>query len=331
MNLKKDYKKSEQSTHFQTARAPINEGLSYTFRAFHDKMKKSKLDTNNYIYDLDNTMKINLEMIENILPSILSDKIEEKNKLEEKLKRIKQLYEKRLNFKKLKNENHSKILVQNQILEETKRKKDESLNYFEEKFDELCNGLDKKIIFIKKYQKKFDEVQIYIQRECQYYPRWKKLFDDYEIMPFIVKNENLLIQKKKLLKEIKLIVKEFNIVTKENYYYETKTTKGINEDKATNEYKDLINLYLSKNKIMEQKIKCLKKILNKPNSIYRIKFIKEQYLNNKDQFNEDVKTLINVSILNNSKITENLTVNNISKSSKNLVWDISGIDKTGLI
>ena len=74
-----------------------------------------------------------------------------------------------------------------------------------------------------------------------------------------------------------------------------------------------------------------KKILNKPNSIYRIKFIKEQYLNNKDQFNEDVKTLINVSILNNSKITENLTVNNISKSSKNLVWDISGIDKTGLI
>jgi type I site-specific restriction endonuclease len=88
--------------------------------------------------------------------------------------------------------------------------------YFEEKFEELCNGLEKKIIFIKKYQKKFDEVQIYIQRECQYYPRYKKLFDDYDIMPFILKNENLLISKKKLIHEIKLIVKQFNIITKEN-------------------------------------------------------------------------------------------------------------------
>ena len=294
-------------------------------------MKKSKLDSNNYIYDLNNTMKINLDIIENILPSILSDKVNEKNKLKEQLKRIKQLFEKKLNLKKLKNENKSKILVQNQILEETRRRKEENLNYFEEKFDELCNGLDKKFIFIKKYHKKFDEVQIYIHRECQYFPRWKKLFDDYEILPFIVKNENLLIKKKNLLREIKLIVKEFNIITKENYYYETRTSQGNIEDKGVNKLKDIINLYLSKNKIMEQKIKCLKKILNKPNSIYRIKFIKEQYLNNKDQFNEDVKTLINVSILNNSKITENLTVNNISKSSKNLVWDISGIDKTGLI
>ena len=116
-------------------------------------MKKSKLDSNNYIYDLNNTMKINLDMIENILPSILSDKVNEKNKLEEQLKRIKQLFEKKLNLKKSKNENKSKILVQNQILEETRRRKEENLNYFEEKFDELCNGLDKKFIFIKNIKK----------------------------------------------------------------------------------------------------------------------------------------------------------------------------------
>ena len=80
-------------------------------------MKKSKLDSNNYIYDLNNTMKINLDIIENILPSILSDKVNEKNKLEEQLKRIKQLFEKRLNLKKLKNEN--KRVAMNSLIQGT--------------------------------------------------------------------------------------------------------------------------------------------------------------------------------------------------------------------
>ncbi len=276
-------------------------------------------------------MKINLEMIECVLPTLTFNNIQEKKNLIEKLQKIKQLYEKRLKLKKLKNEVQSKILVQNQILEETKRRSRENLNYFEEKFDELCNGLDKKFIFIKKYQKKFDEVQIYIQRECQYYPRYKKLFDDYEIMPFILKNENLLISKKKLIHEIKLIVKQFNIITKENYYIETRTTHGNNEEKVIDKYKSLIDIYLQKNKIMQEKVNKLKKIYNNAHSVYRLKNITNQYINNKEQVYDDVKTLINVSILNNSKINESLNTNNISKISKNFGWDISRIDKNEII
>ena len=276
-------------------------------------------------------MKINLEVIENILPCMISNNINEKKKLENKLNNIKQLFEKKINLKKLKYENQSKILVQNQVLGEAKRRSKENIEYFEEKFEELCNGLEKKIIFIKKYQKKFDEVQIYIQRECQYYPRYKKLFDDYEIMPFIVKNENLLISKKKLLHEIKLIVKQFNIITKENYYIETRTTHGNVEEKGVDKYKSLIDIYLQKNKIMQEKVNKLKKIYNNAHSVYRLKNITNQYINNKEQVYDDVKTLINVSILNNSKITESLNTNNISKISKNFGWDISRIDKNEII
>ena len=276
-------------------------------------------------------MKINLEVIENILPCMISNNINEKKKLENKLNNIKQLFEKKINLKKLKYENQSKILVQNQVLGEAKRRSKENIEYFEEKFEELCNGLEKKIIFIKKYQKKFDEVQIYIQRECQYYPRYKKLFDDYEIMPFILKNENLLISKKKLIHEIKLIVKQFNIITKENYYIETRTTHGNNEEKVIDKYKSLIDIYLQKNKIMQEKVNKLKKIYNNAHTVYRLNNITNQYINNKEQVYDDVKTLINVSILNNSKITESLNTNNISKISKNFGWDISRIDKNEII
>ena len=124
MNFKKKELKSEQSTHFQTARLPQTEGLSYTFKVFHDKVKKSKIDSNNYIYDLDNTMNINLEMIQNILSSINLN-TENKKKLYEKIKKIKELFEKKQNLKKIKNQYQSKILLQNQILQETKRGKEE--------------------------------------------------------------------------------------------------------------------------------------------------------------------------------------------------------------
>ena len=271
-------------------------------------------------------MKINLEMIECVLPTLTFNNIQEKKNLIEKLQKIKQLYEKRLKLKKLKNEGQSKILVQNQILEETKRRSRENLNYFEEKFDELCNGLDKKIIFIKKYQKKFDEVQIYIQRESEYFPRWKKIFYDYEIMTFIVENENLLISKNNILKEIKLLSEQFNIVTKENNYYELKRILETNEEKKSLKYKDLIDLYLSKNKLIQIQINKLKKILNKSSTIYRLKNITSKieskeftHLND-----EDNKTFLNASYLNYSKLTDTFNTNNMSK---NCAWDISLINK----
>ena len=82
---------------------------------------------------------------------------------------------------------------------------------------------------------------------------------------------------------------------------------------------------------MQEKVNKLKKIYNNAHSVYRLKNITNQYINNKEQVYDDVKTLINVSILNNSKINESLNTNNISKISKNFGWDISRIDKNEII
>ena len=328
MNLKKKELKSEQSTHFQTARLPQNEGLSYTFRVFHDKVKKSKIDSNNYIYDLDNTMNINLEVIQNILSSINLN-TENKKKLYEKINKIKELFEKKQKLKQIKNKCQSKILLQNQLLEETKRGKEENLNYLDEKSDEFTNGLEKKLLCIKKFQKKFDEVQIYIQRECFYFKKWRKKYEDFEILPFILKNENLLITQKNILNEIKLLTNQFYIVSKENYYYAVKTTQNNKEEKEEEyKYKDLIKLLLSKNKIIQEKINKLRKVFNKPTSIYRLNKITDTYKNKNylNNIDEDVRTLINVSLLNNSKATEFLNAN-ITKNSNNFGWDVSCIDK----
>jgi hypothetical protein len=82
---------------------------------------------------------------------------------------------------------------------------------------------------------------------------------------------------------------------------------------------------------MQEKVNKLKKIYNNAHSVYRLKNITNQYINNKEQVYDDVKTLINVSILNNSKITESINTNNISKTSKNFGWDISCINKNEII
>ena len=120
-------------------------------------------------------MKINLEMIECVLPSLTFNNIQEKKNLIEKLQKIKQLYEKRLKLKKLKNEGQSKILVQNQILEETKRRSRENLNYFEEKFDELCNGLDK-LYSLKNIKKNSMKYKYTFKEKVNIFQDGKKFF-----------------------------------------------------------------------------------------------------------------------------------------------------------
>ena len=134
-------KKSEQSTHYQTARLPINEGLSYTFRAYHDKTKKTKIDINNHIFDLENTITINFDLINNIILITDFKNINERNKIKEKFNKIVELYKKRKDLKKNLQESKGKILVQNQILEEVKRNKNENLNNYSDKIDELLNAL----------------------------------------------------------------------------------------------------------------------------------------------------------------------------------------------
>ena len=103
-------------------------------------------------------MSLNLELIDNILPTIHFKNIEERKKIKEKLLNINILVKKRINLLKSKKEIQSKILVDNQIIEEEKRRKDENLSLYEDKIEDIKDNIDKKIIFIKRFQKKYNDI-----------------------------------------------------------------------------------------------------------------------------------------------------------------------------
>ena len=337
INLNRNnFKKSEQSTHYQTARLPINEGLSYTFRAYHEKTKKTKIDINNHIFDLENTITINFDLINNIISITDFKNINERNKIKEKFNKIVELYKKRKEIKKKLQESKGRNLVQNQILEELKRNKNENLNNYSDTIDELLNALEKKVICIKKYQKKYDEVDDYIKGQCIYSQKWKRNFNEFEILPFLLENENLLLAKDELINNINDLNSGIIITTRENKEYKNKKLI-INDNSNSNsnsKYDNLIENYITNNKIIENKNNKMKKLLNKItelqyNSNYKIKISKIK--NNVSNILESDKNSMNHSLVSYNKLSDNYISTNQSKLIKNSIWDISCIEKTEFI
>ena len=281
-------------------------------------------------------MSLNLELIDNILPTIHFKNIEERKKIKEKLLNINILVKKRINLLKSKKEIQSKILVDNQIFEEEKRRKDENLSLYEDKIEDIKDNIDKKIIFIKRFQKKYNDIEVYIRRECLSFPRWKKLFSEYEIITFLIENENLIRLKNELYKDIKnydsylkLLIKEnIELKKRDECIYSFDENKNDNED--NNKYNELINEYNSKNKFL---LNNINKIKNKLKAVsYKYNNISNYFIfkNNESNLNSNnnINDTIDEKNLNITNITNTIYGANISKiSKKEQIWDISEISK----
>jgi len=281
-------------------------------------------------------MSLNLELIDNILPTVHFKNIEERKKIKEKLHNINILVKKRINLLKSKKDLQSKILVDNQIIEEEKRRKDENLSLYEDKIEEIKNNIDKKIIFIKRFQKKYNDIEIYIRRECLVFPRWKKIFSEYEIITFLIENENLIRLKNELYKDIKnydsylkhLIKENIELKKRDECVYSFEENKFGNED--NNKYNELINEYNSKYKFL---LNNVNKIKNKfKNITYKYNNISNyfQIKNNESNIvsNNNINDTIEEKNLNITNITNTIYGSNISKiSKKEQIWDISAISK----
>ena len=281
-------------------------------------------------------MSLNLELIDNILPTIHFKNIEERKKIKEKLLNINILVKKRINLLKSKKEIQSKILVDNQIFEEEKRRKDENLSLYEDKIEDIKDNIDKKIIFIKRFQKKYNDIEVYIRRECLSFPRWKKLFSEYEIITFLIENENLIRLKNELYKDIKnydsylkLLIKEnIELKKRDECIYSFDENKNDNED--NNKYNELINEYNSKNKFL---LNNINKIKNKLKAVsFKYNNISNYFIfkNNESNLNSNnnINDTIDEKNLNITNITNTIYGANISKiSKKDQIWDISEISK----
>ena len=214
------------------------EGVDYSFRGNFDiiinnkekkeeinhfKQRKNEIQIQHHIYDLEKTISLNQDMINKVIPSLYISQ-ENKKILLNKIEKIYKYYNNKQEYRfKIKNIN-SKILMNKQIIEEIKRRKDEILFMHKDQINNMEHSVNKKGNAVKLSQKKFKEVEIFIQRESkkeenlEKYGRWQT----FTLIPFMKKNEELLKRKfyyetqiKKLKEKIDIIEKESNIYKKE--------------------------------------------------------------------------------------------------------------------
>lgn len=228
-----------------------------------NKLPKKKLEIENHIKDLENTLKINQEYIYNII-LVLPIKQKKKKKLIDTLERIKLLCNEKKKFRKEEVDISSKILINKQIIEEIKRRYNENLIFQNDKISNFKENVNKKTILVKNFLKKFNELEIFVQRECVYpenkekYGKWKT----FTVTPFMKKNE-FLIKKKKIYeidnKNKKNILAQINAET--NFIKQSKNIRiNFTERNEFNKYNlNLIhNYYLNYFSIRKNEIELLK-------------------------------------------------------------------------
>jgi hypothetical protein len=210
---------------------------------------------------------------------ILELKQNEKNKLIANITKISNFFNEKKNYRKKKNEINSKMLINKQIIEEIKRRRDEGYLMYKDQMTNLSESVTKKTSLVKQFQKKFSEVEIFIQRECQTedhiekYGKWKT----FTVIPFMKKNEDILKKKCFYEEEVNNKKKDIENLEKENELLKEQIEKNkninlnnnniiINDDKdkinKINEYYDkVINL----NKKEIELMKCRRNIISDVN------------------------------------------------------------------
>jgi len=127
------------------------------------------------------------------------------------------LFEKRKMLRKEKDKTRSKLLMDQQILEEFKRRSEENNAYYLEQVDEINENIEKKEEFIKSYEKKFNEVEIYVQRQSRkgINPNYDYLIG-FEIIPYISVNNTFSLIIRQLNENLKNVRNDLNSLLKEN-------------------------------------------------------------------------------------------------------------------
>ena len=189
-----------------------------------------------HISDLENTVLINQECINKMLP-VLELKQNERNKLISNINKITNYFNEKKNYRKKKNEINSKMLINKQIIEEIKRRRDEGYLMYKDQMTNLSDSVTKKTSLVKQFQKKFSEVEIFIQRECQtedhieQYGKWKT----FTVIPFMKKNEDILKKKCFYEEEVNNKKKDIEDLEKENDILKKQIEKNINNNNIINE------------------------------------------------------------------------------------------------
>ena len=228
--------------------------------------RKNNLKIQQHISDLENTVSLNQECINNMIP-LLKLKESEKNKLITSIKKITNYFNEKKNYRKKKNEINSKMLINKQIIEEIKRRRDEGYLMYKEQMTNLSESVTKKTSLVKQFQKKFSEVEIFIQRESQTeehidkYGKWKT----FTVIPFMKRNEDILKKKCFYEEEVNKKKTEIENLEKENAKLKDKNAIKINLNDNNNMIKEYYEKMMDRNKKENNLMKCYLNIISENN------------------------------------------------------------------
>jgi chromosome segregation ATPase len=248
-------------------------------------------------------------------------------------------------------EKKSKLLIENQISSEKKRKNEEKRYSLRDKIKENQDRIDNKEEYMKVLHKKLREVEIYIHKNTTSLKDLsrRRKYQTFSMFNFIETNNDLIKQKKDLNKLIE--------TTKQNHEYELEENKRIKmevekekEEKVDNneeaKIKKLTDKYNNKIKLLNLRLNSLKstyKKVNKKIKLLKIGNLDNNSNNNKEDEKNDEQSKIQLditvknsfmdfSVLNtknfeDSKFEISKIGNNFGNISNFGIYDISIIDQ----
>ena len=257
-------------------------------------------NSNSYLSDIKKTFLLNIDLLKKyislnnnqnnrdnkIIMTLLNsliDKIKVKEKIIDKIK-----------------EKKSKLLIDNQINTEKKRKNEEKRFNLKDKIKENEERINLKEEYMKVLHKKMREVEIYIHKNTINLKdiEKRKKYQTFSMFIFIEANNDLIKQRKDLKKQIETTKNNQIIEIEENKKIKAEIKKEEEKGKQNKEKKEEIKImklkekYKKKIKLMNLRLNLLKNTYNKLNKkikILKIEDLKQFDNNNKNSIKEDAK------------------------------------------
>ena len=194
---------SRNVTSFKSSSTSVT---SQSFIKRFSSVKSRPIRSESYPSDLKHTLLLTFQMIRTLLQG------KENCALLDKVKKIEETQSKKEKLREKKKKIKTKIRLDSKIWKEKKRRKEENTTVFDSEIEEQKESVKNKDMFFKQYRKKFNDIESYIQRECKKFPKWKRLFMEYEILPFLLENEEMSNKRKALENEINIANIKLNLV-----------------------------------------------------------------------------------------------------------------------
>ena len=199
-----------------------------------DKLKSS---SNEYIFDLTNTWELNLDIVTQMSSSFFPDPKKEEL-IKSQMSKIKKLFEKKNSKRQELGNFKGKLLIEKQIIEESKRKVEENFDIFKDQIREMEENVDNKEEYIKIFEKKLREVEIYVQKNTKMLVNSQyDCYKNFIMNDFINENTNLL-KKKEILSNEKFDFAEIFEEAKNENNSLKKNTGNLNEEEEEEENKN---------------------------------------------------------------------------------------------